>query len=366
MVSAAAIGGSPSPLWYATRGTGVVAMLLLTASVVLGIVATVRFATPRWPRMLTGGLHRNVSLLVLAFLAVHITTAVLDSFAPIGWVAVVVPFVSAYRPLWLGLGTVAFDLLLALTVSSLLRGRLGYRAWRYVHWAAYACWPVALAHGLGTGTDTRVSWVLAINAGCVLAVLIALGWRLASGWPQHAGLRLGSAAISAVAPVVLAAWLTLGPLAPHWAARAGTPAALLTRQTAGQPATAQAPTTGSLPAPPFTAELAGTVRQSAGSTAGQVAVTITLRLSGGATGQLTLVIDGMPDGAGGVSLVHSQVTLGPASAPQHYQGRIVALAGTQVGAQVAAADGQSLHLDIGLRIAGTQVSGSLQVAAAGR
>jgi methionine sulfoxide reductase heme-binding subunit len=150
----------PSPLWYLTRATGAVALLLLTASVVLGILGAVRFGSPRWPRFLTAGLHRNLSLLVLALLAVHILTAVLDSFAPIGLKDAVVPFVSAYRPLWLGLGALAFDLLLALAATSLLRRRLGYRAWRSVHWLAYGSWPLALTHGLGTGSDAKVGWML--------------------------------------------------------------------------------------------------------------------------------------------------------------------------------------------------------------
>ena len=152
-------------IWYLTRGTGMVSLVLLTASVALGIAEVVRFATPRWPRFVVAALHRNISLLATAFLAVHIITAVADSFAPIRIVDVFVPFVGTYRPLWLGLGAVGLDLLLALVISSLLRERIGYKAWRAVHWAAYACWPVALLHGLGTGSDTRVRWAVFINVG---------------------------------------------------------------------------------------------------------------------------------------------------------------------------------------------------------
>ena len=105
-----------------------------------------------------------------------------DGFAPIGWLDAVVPFHSPYRPLWLGLGAVATDLLIALVVTSLLRGRIGYRAWRAVHWTAYACWPVALVHGLGTGTDTKLGWVLVLYLGSLLAVVAAVWWRLAEAW----------------------------------------------------------------------------------------------------------------------------------------------------------------------------------------
>lgn len=359
-----AVGGSPSPLWYATRGTGLIALILLTASVVLGLLAAVRFATPRWPRILTAGLHRNISLLVLAFLVIHILTAIFDSFTSIGWVAVVVPFVSSYRPLWLGLGAVAFDLLLAITLTSLIRVRMGQRVWRYVHWAAYACWPVALAHGLGTGSDTRLRWVLGINAACVAAVLAALGLRLTRGWPEHAGVRVGSAAVSAVAPIVLVVWLGHGPLAPHWAARAGTPPALL----GGRTATAAAATATSpvaLPAAPFTAALAGTVSEAPRNSSGQVTVRITTTLSAGATGTLNISIMGTPDGSGGVSLASSQVSLGPVSAPSDYRGQITSLAGDRIGAQVASSAGRSLHLDITLRLDNTHASGDLRAIAGG-
>src|ERR1035437_5079201 len=139
--------------WFATRSTGIAALVLLTASMVLGILTSSRYARPNLPRFVTMGLHRNVSLLVLVFLALHIVTTIADGFAPVSWTDAVLPFAGTYRPLWLGLGAMSFDLLIALTVTSLLRGRLGYRTWRWVHWTSYACWPIAVIHGLGTGTD---------------------------------------------------------------------------------------------------------------------------------------------------------------------------------------------------------------------
>ena len=145
----------PSAYWYLARGTGAVALVLLTASVVIGILGSVRFAAERWPRFAIDAVHRDVSLLVLAVLVIHIITSVLDGFAPITLLDGVIPFNSPYRPLWLGLGTLSFDLLVAIAVTSVIRRRLGYRAWRAVHWLAYASWPVAVLHGLGTGSDTK-------------------------------------------------------------------------------------------------------------------------------------------------------------------------------------------------------------------
>jgi len=171
-------------LWYATRAAGLVVLLLLTASVLLGLLAAGRFASPAWPRFVTQGLHRNLSLLSLAFLSVHVGTTVIDTYTSIPVTAAVIPFASDYKPLWLSLGAVATDLLLALIATSLIRTRLGHRAWRRAHWLAYACWPAALAHGLGIGTDRRTTWVLAVTICCAATVLCAGIWRLNASHPE--------------------------------------------------------------------------------------------------------------------------------------------------------------------------------------
>jgi sulfoxide reductase heme-binding subunit YedZ len=164
-------------LWYATRATGLVTLLLLTASVLFGILTAGRFVGEKWPRFLSQGLHRNVSLLVLVFLTLHVGTTVIDSYTSISLTAAFVPFASSYKTAWLSLGAVALDLLLALVVTSLVRTRLGHRSWRRVHWLAYACWPVAVAHGLGIGTDQSTTWVFVLSMVCVLSVLVTTAWR---------------------------------------------------------------------------------------------------------------------------------------------------------------------------------------------
>ena len=168
-------------LWYTTRGAGAVSLVLLSAVVVLGILSVLRVQTSGWPRFLTVGLHRNLSLMTLVFLALHIVTAVVDPFTHLGWLAAVVPFSSYYRTVWLGLGTIAFELLLAILVTSLIRGFIGQAAWRLVHWLSYASWPIAVLHGAGTGTDAFSAWLLALQAACVIAVLGAIVYRLMTG-----------------------------------------------------------------------------------------------------------------------------------------------------------------------------------------
>jgi len=170
-----------SLLWYTTRGAGAVTLILLSSVVVLGILSTLRVQSPSWPRFLTSGLHRNLALMTLVFLALHIVTAVVDPYTNLGWAAALVPFSSSYRTLWLGLGVIAFELLAAIIVTSLVRGLIGHRTWRAIHWLTYAAWPIGVLHGIGTGTDSLSVWMLAITAGCVAAVGVAVFLRLTSG-----------------------------------------------------------------------------------------------------------------------------------------------------------------------------------------
>jgi predicted ferric reductase len=216
-----------STYWYLTRSTGIVAMVLLTASVALGIVDVKRFSAPRWPRFVIDALHRNVSLLAMAFLAVHILTSVLDSFAPIGLIDAVIPFAGSYRPFWLGLGAISFDLLIAVVATSLLRQRLGYASWRAVHWLTYLSWPVALLHGLGTGSDVRFTWMLAISVLCVLAVLAAVAVRVLAGHAESTRVRGAALGGAGAFSLFLLLWLPSGPLGSEWARRSGTPRSLL-------------------------------------------------------------------------------------------------------------------------------------------
>lgn len=165
-------------LWYATRAAGIATLLLLTASTALGVVTASRAGSARWPRFLVIGLHRNIALLAMAFLVVHIGTTIVDSYTSIGLQDAIVPFLSGYHRIWLGLGAIASDLLVALTVTSLLRLRIRPKLWRTVHWAGYLCWPLALAHGLGIGTDASTSWVFDLALGCGAVVVVAAIMRL--------------------------------------------------------------------------------------------------------------------------------------------------------------------------------------------
>lgn len=186
-------------LWYTTRATGVVALLLLTATVVLGTATAGRARTRHWPGFALAELHKRTSVMAVVFVAIHVLTAVADTYVHIGWVSLVVPFTSGYQPLWTGLGTVAFDLMVAVAVSSALRQRIRPGAWRAIHWSAYACWPLALSHSLGEGTDAFAVWMEVLAGLCVTVVFTALVWRIRDRGHQKAQAALLGAATRVVA-----------------------------------------------------------------------------------------------------------------------------------------------------------------------
>ncbi|MEU8510930.1 ferric reductase-like transmembrane domain-containing protein [Kitasatospora sp. NPDC048722] len=218
MTTATALAANP--LWYASRAGGTVALLLLTATVALGIAVGGRARPRRIGRFEIGLLHRNLAVLTLAFLGLHIGTAIIDPYVSLSWATAVVPFGAAYRPLWLGLGTVAFDLLLAVAITSALRLRIGRASWKAVHWLAYAAWPVGLLHAVGTGTDTRLPLQLWLYAFCLVTVTAAAGWRLHRAGPARRALRVSAGLLVAAVPVLTTTFLAAGPLQPGWSHRA--------------------------------------------------------------------------------------------------------------------------------------------------
>jgi sulfoxide reductase heme-binding subunit YedZ len=168
---------SSTALWYASRATGVVALLLLTAVMLLGLLVTRQGRLAGLPRFAVSGLHRNLSLLATAFVVVHVLSAVTDGYVSIPVTAAVIPLTSPYERLWLGIGTVSFDLMLAAVVTSLLRHRLSRRAWRAVHLTAYVSWPVAWLHSVFSGGDLRHGPLLFLAVACAVAVIAAALWR---------------------------------------------------------------------------------------------------------------------------------------------------------------------------------------------
>jgi DMSO/TMAO reductase YedYZ heme-binding membrane subunit len=344
------LAASGTAFWYLSRGTGAVALLLLTVALVLGVVGVARFRSERLPRFLVQGIHRNLTLLAVAFVVVHVLTTVADGYAPIGIASLVVPFSSPYRPLWLGLGAVAFDLLLALVATSLLRLWIGRRLWRGVHWLAYVCWPIALVHALGTGTDAHHGWLQLLAAVCTGGVAAAAAWRLTGTREVAPWLRGSLAGVMLVALFGGFAWYRQGPDAKGWAARAGTPSALL------------APTAA--PTGTFTPTSAGVQGTISSSSTGSGLATIDISARAGAE-VVQVSLTGVPLEEGGVEVQASRMSLGTASSPSLWSGSVRRLEGTSMSGVLTDTRGQHVTAELTLRIDQSQgtVSGVLRVGA---
>jgi methionine sulfoxide reductase heme-binding subunit len=172
-------------LWYVDRGSGLASLMLLTTAVVLGVASVARVRSERWPRFALTQLHRNLALLALVFAVVHVVTAVVDSFVPITAADALIPFVGSYKPFWLALGTISADLMLAVLITTALRRRLGFKAWRSVHLLSYGCWGTSVVHAIGIGSDARSAvWAVMIVAACIGAAGGAIVQRTSPAHPH--------------------------------------------------------------------------------------------------------------------------------------------------------------------------------------
>jgi hypothetical protein len=172
------VGLTASPVdWYAARTAGIVAYLILTGVVLVGLTLAGQVRVPHWPKFAVTDLHRFGGLLVGAFVSIHVATIAIDKFTPFSFTQLVVPLSAQYRPLWTAVGIVAAELLVALAITNALRGRIPYRWWRRIHILNFAVWGAATVHGIGAGTDTRSVWMVTIYAASASSVLGALAWR---------------------------------------------------------------------------------------------------------------------------------------------------------------------------------------------
>jgi len=344
-------------LWFLTRGTGVVALLLLTAGIVSGVAGSTRWSREHWPRFLVAGLHRYLTLASVVFVAVHVVTAVLDSFAPISLLDAVIPFRSPYRPVWLGLGAVAFDLLLALIITSLLRARIGFKGWRVVHWFAYISWPIALLHSLGTGSDARSSWLQLLAIGCTGAVAAAVLWRVWAAREGAAWVRAGAGLAAFAVPLGMLVWANGGPLRSGWAVRAGTPTSLLKTSVTTAGAQTALPSTparttsasASLPSGTFKAPLKGRIVNTTQND-GMVVVTIDATAHGAFKGRVHVALRGIPLSGGGVQMLDNVVGLLPTGAGSWYSGNVIGLNGQHILTQVQNGQGANKRFMLDLQI----------------
>lgn len=344
-------------LWYLTRGSGVVALLLLTAATLLGALSAGRWRSERWPRFAVATVHRNLTLVALVFIGIHVTTTIADSYVPVGLKDAFIPFVSRYRPIWLGFGALAFDLLLALAISSALRRRIGYRAWRLLHWSAYAAWPLALVHGLGSGSDARYGWMAVLSFGCLTVVVLAVLGRLIFNRSPDLRLLVGAATFTLALGVGV--WYATGPSKHGWASRAGTPKSLLKSATATRTPTrslaaARARTT-------FGGRLDGRMSSSGPDGFGNAAVAMAMATRGGEPGLVRLTLWGSALDGGGLAMSRSNVVFQDAVSGTTYSGTVVELDENLVVADVTSSPGTTLRIVMRLQIdpAAATVTGTI-------
>jgi sulfoxide reductase heme-binding subunit YedZ len=196
--------------WYAARAAGLTAYLLLTGVVLLGLTMAAKKTFPAFPRFTVEDIHRFGGILVGSFIVVHVVTIAVDSWLPFSLASLLVPFVSRYRPLWVGLGVAAMELLAALAIANHYRNRLRHTTWRRLHYLNFAVWVAATLHGLGSGTDRSAPWAIALYTAATAAVAAAVVWRLAR--VRELRYRAGFAGLAAALTVLLVAGLGVGPL----------------------------------------------------------------------------------------------------------------------------------------------------------
>lgn len=356
MIAALVAPSTSSALWYLARGSGLVLLGLLTANLALGVAIQGGWSPPAWPRFVIQTVHRNVALLAVILLAIHVVTIELDPFVGVGWWAVLVPFVSPYRPLWVGLGTLSLDLLAAVVVTSLLRRHLRPNWWRAVHWLAYLSWPVALLHSIGAGTDTHVGAIFVYELVCLGAVVAAVVVRLTRAHRlSPLSRRAGLAAVAAL-PVAVLIWSATGPLQRGWALKAGTPTSVLSSGSGSGASPPGVPGAASAQAP-FTTSFLGSIRT--GQSGAQSTLTIRGQAPAGSGASLVVTLVGQLQEAGGIAVSSGTAVYTPANSTAAYQGPIVSLDGSVVQMELRGLATSSVRATLVIQqgASATQVSG---------
>jgi hypothetical protein len=171
-------------LWNVSRALGLVALLLLSVVLALGALHTTtlsRAAAQALPRFAVVALHRNLALISVVFVALHVVTVLVTPYLPLRWHHLFLPGTASFNPWPVGLGAVALDLLLAVVISSSLRRHLAKRVWLVVHWSAYVCFPVAVAHAVANASFRGGTWwTLVVPLFATVLVVAALLQRRAA------------------------------------------------------------------------------------------------------------------------------------------------------------------------------------------
>ena len=353
----AAIGGNPKVLWYLTRATGIIAILLLALVVILGMVTATKAAPKGFAKFLVPDLHRRLSISAAVFLGIHIVTALLDSFVHIGLAASIIPFVSSYRPIWVGFGAISFDLLLVVIATSVARHRFSQGPWKKIHYASWLVVTFAIFHAMGTGSDARVGLVEGIYMALVGVVALAAIFRTARDVQLRKLARIGGSAVIVAVPLLALEWSFKGPLRSGWAS-ASSSFSLLPKVTTTTAATSSAGANSFVW--PVDGGVQGTV-SIANASSGTSTVTMTGTVTGTAD-VITVRLVGLVQ-QGSLVLQGSSVAIGTASAPNTYTGSVAQAGGSTLVLSLHGPQG-SVTGALSVNINGGSFSGVLQAPAA--
>lgn len=313
--------------WDIARAGGFVAYGLLTLAIVTGVLHSLKWGGERWPRLVNNEVHTHLTLLALVFTVVHVVAVSLDPFTAFHLNELLLPLVSHYRPLWMAFGIVALYLGIAVGISTWVRPKIGYRAWRYIHFATFASFVFATIHGLGTGSDSKTTWALAIYGVASLAVGGLTIARLV-GSKMSPRLRLAGGALAAFLLVGGLAWASAGPLHPGWNTVANNGRGSGARVQLGTPTTASKGTPATLQ--PLAAAFAGSYQVRRGGDDGNVEVLVQASLQNGAAGTFDLMLTGFDQG-GSLAIQSSRVQISEAAPSQVvYAGQITGSQGSSL------------------------------------
>ncbi len=317
-----------SVTWDVARAGGFTAYILMMLSVAVGLALTMHWQSPKWPRLINSELHNFLALLGTVFIGIHVLAVWVDPFTRFGWAEVFLPFVSNYRPLWMAFGIVALYLGIAVGISTWIRPFIGYKLWRGLHMLTLLAFILVTIHGIATGSDTRTWWGVLIYGGSVLIVGSLLWQRLIK--PANPQSRAHPVFATAVIIVMLVGtlWTLIGPLQPGWNATAnnGQGSGGSTVLAASKGSQSSKSSQVSPFAPPFTAQIQGTLTQSGPDSNGNVTIVINSTLSQGASGALQITLQGQPGGDdGSLNITNTHVVLGTNTQTPLYSGPLTTL-----------------------------------------
>jgi DMSO/TMAO reductase YedYZ heme-binding membrane subunit len=165
--------------WYTTRIAALLSYLALSASTIYGLLLSTRILDRVAHRPISYTLHQDLAGIGVALALVHAAVLMIDRSVPYAPAEILVPFAGPYRPLWVGIGQVTMGLSLLVLLSFYVRKRIGTRAWRSIHYLAFAAFAGATVHGLMTGSDAGAAWAYAGYLTLTVMVVFLTTYRVA-------------------------------------------------------------------------------------------------------------------------------------------------------------------------------------------